>query len=54
VKKLLSAHLEHTLKDLRAQLADAPASRVDEPGELPAKRPAARGTLPTKANVRRR
>jgi DNA-binding GntR family transcriptional regulator len=46
VKKLLFAHLEHTLKDLRVQLAEEPASKVDEPGKVVAKpRPSGGGTL---------
>ena len=54
VKKLLFAHLEHTLKDLRTQLADAPALKIDEPAKVPPKpRPVVRGTLTKKrARVR--
>lgn len=38
VKKLLFAHLEHTLKDLRVQLAEESASTVNEAGTGSSKR----------------
>jgi DNA-binding GntR family transcriptional regulator len=53
VKKLLFAHLEHTLKDLRIQLAEESASQVDEPGKSLAKqRPSGHGTLRRKRRQR--
>jgi DNA-binding GntR family transcriptional regulator len=56
VKKLLFAHLEHTLKDLRVQLAEESESpKVDEPGKgLAKRRPSGRGTLGKKKKAAKR
>lgn len=55
VKKLLFAHLEHTLKDLRVQLAEESESKIDEPGKVLVKRrPSGRATLRKKKKAAKR
>jgi DNA-binding GntR family transcriptional regulator len=55
VKKLLFAHLEHTLKDLRIQLAEEPEPKAEDGAKRLAKGPrSTRGTLRKKKKVAKR